>query len=492
MTDLKLLFDTNAFIACEDISRVHLHANAEVATRLRELAEANGCDLFLHRATRDDLDRSKNRALVTASRLKMRQWKILDDPYARNGLAEQAGYTPPLSANDSVDLQMLTTLDANAVDLLITEDKALRKHATKAGFAERVLSLQGGVEYLERLFSEPVQLPTVERRVAHTLNRDDPTFDTLREDYADFDSWFAKACLEHRECLVIIGHGGAIEAVAILKVETDGPWGLRGKVLKVCTFKVAAAAGGAKRGELVLKAVFMYAEEKDADYIYVEAFAEHEGILRLFDLYGFHRQDTETQRGELILVKNRRAPDNTDGWDPLDYHRDFGPPAVLVRDAFVVPIKPKWHDVLFPELRIEDQLFGPDPSGNAIMKAYLSLASTTMLRRGSLLLFYRSEDLQAVTVVGVVDTVRRLTDPVEVRRFVSLRTVYSDADIRSLCENSRGVLAILFRHDRSLPEPWSRQLLEEVGVINGPPQSIQHVESEGGLSWLKSALSAPH
>lgn len=492
MTDLKLLFDTNAFIACEDISPTYLHANAVVATRLRELAEANGCDLFLHGGTRDDLDRSKDKALVTASRLKMRQWKILDDPYARPGLLQQAGYTPPLSPNDLVDLQMLTALDSNAVDLLITEDKRLRKHATTAGFAERVLSLQGGVEYLERLFSEPVHLPTVERRVAHTLNRDDPIFDTLRDDYADFHTWFAKVCHEHRDCLVIIGQEGAIEAVAILKIETDSPRGLHGNVLKVCTFKVAAAAGGAKRGELVLKAVFLYAYEKDVDYIYVEVFPEHDGVVRLFELYGFHSLDAVSDRGELVLVKNRRPPSDTAEWDPLAYHRDFGPPAVLVRDAFVVPIQPKWHDILFPELRVEDQLFGPDPSGNAIMKAYLSTASITMLQPGSVLLFYRSEDKHAVTVIGVVDTVRRLTDPVEVRRFVSLRTVYSDADIRRFCANPRGVLAILFRHDRSLPEPWSRELLEDVGVINGPPQSIQHVQSEGGLSWLQSELNAQH
>jgi L-amino acid N-acyltransferase YncA len=423
----------------------------------------------------------------------MRQWKQLAPPYERPELRAEAGYIPPLSDNDAVDLQMLAGLDTNAIDLLITEDKDLRRHAVKAGLAERVLSIRGGIEYLERLFGEPVVLPTVERRYAYELSVTDAIFDSLREDYDGFNDWFARASRDHRDCLVIFGQDGALEAVAILKVETDNPWGLTGQVLKVCTFKVAPQAGGAKRGELVLKAIFHYATEKNVDSLYVEVFSAHEGVIRLFAHYGFHPLETATGRGEQVMVKNRRPPPTADGWDALSFHRDFGPQAVLVRDVFIIPIQPRWHDVLFPECRIQEQLFGPEPSGNAIMKAYLSRSQITTLEPGALILFYRSGDLHAVTAVGVVDDTLRSSDPVAVRQFVSLRTVYPDAEIQRLCAaaTGNGLLAILFRHDRSLPDPWSRQTLQDAGVLNGPPQSIQKVTSEGALNWIRSQLNAP-
>lgn len=55
VTALKILFDTNTFIACEDISTLKLHANARVATDLKELAHRHGCELFLLAETEDDI-----------------------------------------------------------------------------------------------------------------------------------------------------------------------------------------------------------------------------------------------------------------------------------------------------------------------------------------------------------------------------------------------------------------------------------------------------
>ena len=131
--------------------------------------------------------------------------------------------------------------------------------------------------------------------------------------------------------LVIFGPDGELETVAILKNEIDSPWGIAGKVLKVCTFKVAAEAGGAKRGELVLKAIFHYAHEKDVDSVYVEVFPAHEGVVRLFGGHGFHEREVVTKRGERVMVKSRRPPADISEWDSLTFHKDFGPPAVLIR-----------------------------------------------------------------------------------------------------------------------------------------------------------------
>ncbi len=491
MTGFKMLFDSNVFYACEDINPRHQHVNAKLATRLKELAIEFDCELFLSPATKRDIDRAPSPQLREATHLKRRQWKTLAEPHRRNDLRERANYALPMSERDAVDLEMIAALDSSAVDYLITEDAALRTHAESAGLGQKVLSLLAAIEYLQRLIGEPVVLPTLERRVAYEISIDDPIFESLRTDYPPFDQWFKKAQNQHRDCLVISGYTDGMEGIAILKIEEDRPHGVAGKVLKVCTFKISTTALGAKRGELLLKGVFHYAEESDVDQIYVEVLPSHDDVIQLFIQFGFKPLETLSKKGESILVKSRRPPTDISLIDPFTFHRDFGPPAVLVRTALVVPIQPHWHDMLFPECRLQGQLIGPDPSGNAILKAYLCRSNIRTIEHGDLLVFYRSHDLHSVSVIGVVEKAFRFDNPIELRAFVGPRTVYTDAEIRQLCEPSGFVLAILFRQDRVVPHPWSLEDLKQHGVVTSAPQSVQRITNEGALSWLRTQLNAP-
>lgn len=487
---LKILFDTNAFYACEDISAQRQHANARIATELKELALRHGSELFLHSETESDIRATSNTALREATLLKWRQWRHLSAIRARADLLDRADYQEPLSRNDTVDLAMLAALDNNAVDLLVTEDRQLRRHAEAARLVARTFSIIGAIEYLKKLFGESVALPTVHRRRAYEINVEDSLFVSLRDDYPEFDDWWTKVSGEHRECLTIENDEREIEALAVLKQESDPDYGLEGSVLKICTFKVSEAAEGAKRGELILKALFHYASEIDCDSIYVTVFDHHVGLVHLFQMFGFDQLDVRSSRDELVMVKARRVPGDVSGYTPLSFNRLFGPSAVLVDRAFVVPIQPQWHDVLIPEARSQTRFFGEDPSGNAILKAYLSRSSITRLVPGDLLIFYRSHDTRAATVIGVVEDTLRSKDPIEIRRFVGPRTVYSDREINEMCDQG-SVLAILFRQDRCLNTVWRLSLLEENHVLNAAPQAIQQVSNEEGLSWLRDQLNAP-
>ena len=91
---------------------------------------------------------------------------------------------------------------------------------------------------------------------------------------------------EHRHCFAIDGESG-LDAVTILKTETDQPHGIRGTVLKISTFAVADRAEGAKRGELLLKSVLDYAAGDGHDRIYVEIYPHHDRLVPLFERFGF-------------------------------------------------------------------------------------------------------------------------------------------------------------------------------------------------------------
>ena len=88
------------------------------------------------------------------------------------------------------------------------------------------------------------------------------------------------------------------------------------------------------------------------------------------------------------------------------------------------------------------------PSGNALRKAYLCNSNTGSLEPGDILLFYRSQDLKAVTTLGVVESAIRTADPQEIMTYVGRRTVYRPDEIVMMCRSVRGVLAILFRQDQ--------------------------------------------
>ena len=489
MNPTRLLFDSNVFYACINISAQGQHPDAAQATRLMELINLHGCEAWLSDATHRDIDRAKNPALRAASHLRMRQWKKLEAIEVPCSLINRAGYQTPMSANDRVDSHMLAALDAHAVDFLITQDGALRRHAGRAGFSDRVMTIQGGIELLEQLFDTPTRFPTIDQIRAYQIDDTDPIFDSLRSEYPDFDAWFKKARLEQRHCLVI-KERDQLDAMVILKTEVDRPHGLSGKVLKICTFKVAGHAKGSKRGELLLKSVFDHARTEDHDQVYLEVFGHHSHLIDLFERFGFFDCGASTARGELVLCKNRKPAASETSLDPLEYHRRFGPPSVLIRTAFVVPIQPRWHDLLFPEARSQGQLFSPPPSGNALLKAYLSRSPIRRIKPGALVMFYRSEDAQAVTAIGVVDNVLRSDDSADIRRFVGMRTVYSDAEIRDQC-NGGNVLAILFRYDRMLPEPWALNQLCNIGVLRDAPQAIQQITREDALIWIRDQLGAP-
>lgn len=481
-----LLFDSNVFFAAHGISKHAVHPDGALTSELMGKARRYGCELAVGLATMDDIGNDRNVDRKKASTLNLKQWKRLARISSNAGFLSRAGYPSPPVGNDRVDAELLELLERGAADILVTQDKGLRAHANTAGLADRVCSIAGAAELLDRLFGIPPPPPNVGLEKVYELDGGDEFFDSLRAGYAGFDAWLRSAA--KRDCFTI-RNGGRLDAVAIVKVEDERAYGLDRTVIKVCTLKVADHAAGAKRGELLLRPIFDYARRHGATQVYVEVFDEHAAVISLCEQFGFVRHSQRSSKGEAVMVKTVRPTGNAPT-DPLEFHIRFGPPAVLVRDAFVVPVIPEWHDILFPEARDQQQLpLGLDMApGNAILKAYLSGSKITRLQPGSLLLFYRSHTAAGVTAVGVVDCTLRSRDPVAVRRFVGQRTVYTDAQIREQFTDGGEVLAVRFRHDRTLPETWSRAQLLANAVINGPPQSLQQVSNQGALTWIRQQL----
>lgn len=486
---LKLLLDTNAFIALEPTSTT-AEAGLLSGGELLRLAHGGGHDVFIAESTRTDLARDRNVARRQIRLDLMTKYQHLSVVHPSADLIRRADSGKPHDpvTNDGVDLELLAAVDVGAVDYLVTEDVKLRRRARRAGLYEKVLPIAEAAELLRNLLpGESTPPPAIEILDAYQLNFTDEIFSSLRADYADFDGWLRKIVHQHRKVHLITDADGHYAALMILKDEPDDDLDLPGRVMKVSTLKVAEHARGRKYGELLLKHLFAVAHSRSFDYVYLTAHAKQEELMELLAGFGFETHEERRPTGEAALVKRLRpGPNDVDS--PLTAHIRYGPPFVDARsNLFVVPVQPHLHDRLFPDASNTLQIWtGETPYGNALRKAYISRSKARLVREGDALLFYQSGKAQAVTVVGVVEEVRECATPEEVLRFVSRRTVYSVGEIERMSTGGM-IHAMLFRQDRMLPRSWSLDELISQKVLRGAPQSITRAK-EVGARWVHQQL----
>jgi len=306
-----------------------------------------------------------------------------------------------------------------------------------------------------------------------------------------FDEWLKHCKRTHREAYVIPNEGMAcLTGVCIIKSEESMPSGDRGRTLKLCTFKISDLESGKRFGELLFKTVFDYADNNNYDFIYFTAFPKQDELIAFSESFGFQVSEKQNDRGEYIVYKNLSYPLNdTENLSPLEFHIKYGPRRVLFKDnnTFLVPIKPIYHQVLFPELEPQIPLFHEArPCGNSIKKAYLCHSSIKQINPGDNILIYRSEDKSGITAIGAVEDALRTTNPDEIARHVGSRTVYSFDSIVDFCR--KPTLAIRFRYVKGLNTPIRLNELKQKGIIKSAPQSILKLRKEK-LEWIKTKLN---
>jgi hypothetical protein len=264
-------------------------------------------------------------------------------------------------------------------------------------------------------------------------------------------------------------------------------------MLKICSFNIAEMFHGYRYGELLLKTVFGYLAGNHYQGVFIEAFAKHQELFTLLSDFGFE-DVRESTKGERVLLKTLRPTvHEARRLSPLEFNIKYGPYAITLVGAsmFVVPIQPKFHGLLFPELKMQLALpTESHPFGNSIRKAYLCHSTIRKIAAGDLILFYRSRHDQAVTAIGVAEATLVSSNAAEVARFVGQRTVYSYAEIEAMA--AKPVLAVLFRLARTLRTPWDLDLLRRAGILLRAPQSFVQVKKKEAADWIATQLDVPH
>lgn len=487
---MRLLIDTNILIPLEPTRRQDVSPITVVAAELLRLASQLQFQVLCHPAVAADLMHDPDPERSTARQILLSKYPMLPDPPPVTPEDVKRLGDAPRGTNDWVDHQLLAAIRADSVDLLITEDRGIHSKARRLGCADRVLSVADAVTAVRNLGDKVTCPPPAVKAVkAHSIPLDDPILHTFRSDYPDFDAWFRRCRLEQRQAWIIPGRAGTLAAFCVINHEKQPPPGTRGRVLKLCSFKVADEYSGLRFGELLLKAVFDYAFKNSYEWVFVSAFEKYGKLIDFLEDFGFERSPVRTALGEVLLIKCLQPLPEHEAMDPLSFHIRLGPKHLRPHVPwYVIPILPTFARILFPESRSQWHLFpGTHPFGNAIRKAYLCNSPIRSIKCGSILVFYRSHALRGMISIGVTEDTVVSQSVDEIARVVARRTVYTLREIEKMCR--RQVLAILFRQARVCEPIIPVRSLVRYGVFRRPPQSIMLIEGDG-LTWLKQQVLA--
>lgn len=316
-----------------------------------------------------------------------------------------------------------------------------------------------------------------------------PFFDSLRASYAGFDNWFRAKARDGRKAWVARQPDGQLGAVCVFAHQhseqiTEEGRKLHGAGLKLCTFKVDAPVRGRKIGELFLKAAFRHATAHRLEEIFIHGDDQDHFLFGLLQDFGFSHIGLHpgSDGRDAVYLKEHPVNPPTNLLNPFAYLRQYFPH--FRRDEvvkkFIVPIKPEYHDILFPDYPFgKDMQLGlfksQNQAGNAIKLAYLCHAQTKVMSPGDIALFYRSGDQSAVTSLGVVESYETLMDASVVAGRVKRRTVYSMDEIAKMVKRPTRVM--LFRLVRHFQQPLDLTWLKSHGVTKGAPQSIVQIST---------------
>lgn len=307
------------------------------------------------------------------------------------------------------------------------------------------------------------------------INIQDPFFNSLKNDYTEFENWFRRKAEE--SAYVFEDFRGNIDGFLYLKIE-NGPVldvvpPLPPKQrLKVGTMKINAH--GTKLGERFVKKIFDHAIFYSIREIYVTAFSKHESLIHLLTKYGFQEAASKTTANgtELVLIKKFDTKKN-------DINLEYPLINLSRGNAYLLSLKPEWHTRLLPDsiLRTETADVIEDVSHtNSIHKVYLSaMRGLERLKQGDALLIYRTSDGQGAahfrsvaTSIGIVEEYRNISSFASLEEFMGYcrpYTVFEEHELRSFWTRKNYPHVFRFTYNAALKRRITRgSMIENFGL----------------------------
>jgi predicted nucleic acid-binding protein len=468
---MKALLDTNIIIHREAGST---GINQDIGILFKWLDRVN-YSKFIHPLTIQEINKNPNKATVKTFGIKMASYELLPSVAPISQEIENLAKLDKTD-NDKIDTALLNEVYNERVDLLISEDKNIHFKAKQLEISDKVFTINS---FLEKIAAENPELKdykvlSVRQKLFAEINLNDPFFDSFKEDYPGFEKWFRKKANE-KAYVTINKLNNLILSFLYLKREgknevySDIEPVFKPKMrLKIGTFKVVS--NGVRLGERFLKIVFDNALANRVDEIYVTIFNKRDEQKRLIDLlkdWGFCHWGNKST-GEQVYVK-----DFKEMFD-LQNPKSTYPYIDKKSRYFLVPIYPEYHTELFPDsiLRTESPIDFEDnePYRNAISKVYVSRSWERNIKKGDILIFYRTGGIYKgviSTLCVIEDVIFSFKDEEEFVKACKKRSVYSEQNLRNQwrynSNNRPFIVSMLYIY--SFPKRANLKTLIDTGVI---------------------------
>lgn len=306
------------------------------------------------------------------------------------------------------------------------------------------------------------------------INLSDEFFDSLKQDYAEFSSWFARKAKE-KAYVLFSEQDSSIQGFMYLKTEPsvdDITPPIHEPALKIGTFKFNPKK--TLRGHRFLKKALDTAIHQQVRYVYLTVFAKQEALIKLFETYGFVRHGAKhTANGtEYVYIRDLQQHSA----DPLTDYPFIHPQNAHI---YLLAIQPQYHTNLFPEAILQNEpldIVKDVSHSNSIQKIYLSAAhNAPQLKRGDLLVIYRTNDQQgaaayrsvasAVCTVLEVKHINSFKDESEYLAYCERFSVFSKKELCDFYAKKRYPYIIRFVFNFAFPKrPIRKDLIEQVGL----------------------------
>jgi predicted nucleic acid-binding protein len=482
---MKALLDTNIIIHREAIKVV----NQDIGILFKWLDKVR-YQKCIHSVTINEIRKNPNPDTVASFNVKLNSYEQLLTVAKMSPELEAISLKYDKDENDRNDTILLNEVFNNRVDILISEDKKIHTKANEAGIGERVFKINS---FLEKVYAENPDLVgykvlKVQQKLFGELDLADTFFDSLKEDYPAFENWFNKKANE--KAYVTTGDNSKLLSFLYIKKEDASevysdilPQLSPKKRLKIGTFKVVS--NGVKLGERFLKIIFDNALVQKVDEIYVTIFNKRDEQLRLIGLleeWGFEFHGTKRKSGELVYTR-----DFTPKFNPTNPKETY-PFVGIKQNIFLIPIYPGYHTDLLPDsfLRTESpkDFIENEPHRNAISKVYISRSYERNIKKGDIIVFYRTADGGSAYYTSVITTIaitEEKFDNIKTEgEFIykcRKRSVFSDKELKEFWNwnpNYRPfIINFLYVHSFPLGKRLNRKMLLELGIISGADKELR-------------------